>query len=355
MSLRGIGSSSGPSRNETRTQNRDFGTSSQKSQAPERESLTRVGDNTFAGGVRKEALNRVFDKAQAGGEHLTNSFGVGSQAPQLVENSVSQRLPGNSLTTDVAPAYVANENSGQIDPAVVQRSGYYGLTGEQQAAVRADMARFGATESYRASDLTAQGRARITQLVFNVSVYSQQNPELTSVRNSLDKVLSGELPLGTYNEPGRGTARVSDGRFEINLTEQDGINFDRDGHSIAQQANIFVHEVNHFLNGVTMHGTPDRFLDEYRAYIVGQEAGGEPLSEDVQRIALDQMFQNSNYAHLQQLRSNDQRFDRVIDSLYADLDGRPPVLTTPEEVRQRLFDAGISSHYIRTAGNIDNH
>ena len=58
-----------------------------------------------------------------------------------------------------------------------------------------------------------------------------------------------------------------------------------------------VHEANHFLNGKTSNGTPERFLDEFRAMVVGIEAAqGHPVSPQQQKKIIDELVDGSNPA-----------------------------------------------------------
>jgi hypothetical protein len=140
---------------------------------------------------------------------------------------------------------------------------------------------------------------------------------------------------------------------------------------VAQASNEYidtlVHEANHKLNGITTAGTADRFLDEYRAAVVGQEAAlGRTLTPAEQRASVDNLVDGTNpdYAHLANLYNTDAKFKAGVDAIYAALNGTPhpahgsPVpaaAVSPEDARARLLAAGNASPYLNTAGNVDNH
>lgn len=225
---------------------------------------------------------------------------------------------------------------------------FQGLTETQQAAVVADLEKIAETESYGDED-NVEDKAYMLDLISGTSVYSRQNPDIISVRNSLDKVLSGEIKLDVYYKDD-GLNGFADGET-ISMNRRS--NESRD---ITGQLDTFVHEVNHILGGDTDAGTPERFISEYRARVVGREAGGQPFNADIERQSLEQLTTGGGtYQHLNDLYNDNEEFAAVIDAALAGLDEDPPVLTTPEQLRQNLHDAGFDSDYLETPGNIDNH
>ena len=240
---------------------------------------------------------------------------------------------------------------------------FYGLTETQRAEVLTDMETFATTESYKGEegglfgiggrDVSTENKTYLLGLIAGTSVYSQQNPNLATVSNSLDKILSGEITMVGYYDDGDGkytNGRASGNTMEMNL-------YANRNRSIGDQIDTYVHEINHISNGNTDAGTPERFLDEYRARVVGREAGGRQFNADIERDSLTQLSVNGGnaYGHLNDLYANNAQFRQVIDDALTKLNENPPVLTTPEQLRQNLLDAGFNSDYLNTPSNLDNH
>lgn len=59
------------------------------------------------------------------------------------------------------------------------------------------------------------------------------------------------------------------------------------------------------------------------------------------------------YRKLHELYNSDSRFKAAIDDMKKTLTDGTTI--DPEDARQRLLNAGISSDYLHQAGNLDNH
>ena len=127
-----------------------------------------------------------------------------------------------------------------------------------------------------------------------------------------------------------------------------------------------VHEANHFLNGKTSNGTPERFLDEFRAMVVGMEAAQRhPVTPQQQKEIIDELVDGTNagYRELHELYTDDDEFKAVVDGMYATLAGGPDgkghnlpgMRVSPEDARQRLQKLDPDSEYLKKPGNVDNH
>lgn len=254
-------------------------------------------------------------------------------------------------------AFDTHKGDNDVASGLIRLSGnadFRGLNQTQQSAVIADIDRYVTTDTYQ-DDTDVADRNYLFDLIAGTSVYSQQHPELTSVRNSLDRVLSNDLTIEAYTAASDPQYAGANGYVADSST----FRMNRDLNSvrpISGQLDTLVHEVNHIVNGETDAGTPERFLDEYGARVVGREAGGQPFSEAIQRASLDQLTSGGgSYQHLNDLYNSNADFKAVIDAVYADLNKTPPVLTTPEQLRERLLAAGFDSDYMQAPRNLDNN
>lgn len=298
--------------------------------------------------VQREVLSRL-DSNQGNTEAIDN----------LINLAKSAEFSGlsDSAAKTVLGAYDTHKEDGDVISGLIRLSGnseFRGLNETQQRSVFTDLEKYVGTDTYK-DDQDVADRAFLLDLVVGTSVYSQQHPELTSVRNSLDRVLSGELKIEAYTAASDPNYAGANGYVKDSST----FRMNRDLNStrpISGQLDTLVHEVNHIVNGETDAGTPERFLDEYGARVVGREAGGQPFDAAIQRASLDQLTSGGgSYQHLNDLYNNDADFRAVIDAVYADLNKTPPVLTTPEQLREKLLAAGFDSDYMQTPRNLDNH
>lgn len=295
--------------------------------------------------------------AQQGNQEATDNL------IRLTSNADFAKLP-EATQKRMLEAFDANAEDSVFTDGLIStaaKTDFTGLTPAQQNQVISDMQDFAKTGSYNRQeggflgigrrDIPDDEKAYMLDLVGNMSIYSQQNPTITSVRNSLDKVLSEEIKLEAYSEPAKdgfitfGTASGDTMRMNMHADARRGV---------EKTIDTFVHEVNHIVNGHTDAGTPDRFMDEYRARIVGREAGGETFDAAMQREALDTLVKSGAYGHLKELYEENADFAAVIDDAYAGLNETPPRLTTHEQLRQNLVDAGFDTDYLTTPGNLDN-
>lgn len=229
---------------------------------------------------------------------------------------------------------------------------FQSLNPAQQAQVLNDIDRIAATESYTDTDDT--GKTYLLDNLGNTAIFSASHPNEVAVRNTLDKIASGEIRVETYSE----AADPKTGGITLGYTySNDVIYMNTHPDTQAFGANAFtdtlVHEVNHNQNPGGEHGTPDQFLNEYRAFYVGIDAIGNPPSAQRQ----DGIIQNllDSYPDIKELYDNNANFKQFIDNARAGLTKTPPELLNPETMRQALVDAGFSSDYLNTPGNIDNH
>lgn len=229
---------------------------------------------------------------------------------------------------------------------------FQALNATQQAQVLNDLDRIASTESYTDTDDT--GKNYLLDNLGNTSIFSAANPNEVAVRNTLDKIADGEIKVETYSE----AADPKTGGITLGYTySNDVIYMNTHPDTQAFGANIFtdtlVHEVNHNQNPGGAHGTPDQFLNEYRAFYVGIDAIGAPPSAQRQDAIIQNLL--DSYPDIRELYDNNADFKQFIDDARAGFAENPPRLLEPEAMRQALLDAGFSSDYLNTPGNIDNH
>jgi len=113
-------------------------------------------------------------------------------------------------------------------------------------------------------------------------------------------------------------------------------------------------------------GTAERFLDEYRATVVGREAGfGRPLTAADQLEIVDTLVGEANsYTHLSNLYQSDWHFKVAVNEIYdtlGTLHGNgiftPKATVSPALAATILYANGFKSDYMkagRNGGNLDN-
>lgn len=306
--------------------------------------------------VRQEILTRLENNA-------TNEKAVDNLL-NLVRDSSFQSLPADTQKAMLRAYDNRTEDTVFTDAlrGMAAEPRFAALNATQQAGVIGDMDRFANTESYKGTNgflgigghnPSAEDKRYLLDTIGNVSVYSAENPGIRSVRNTLDKVVSGDIKFNAYNEP------AEDGFITYGYADGNTITLNRHpdaARGIEGVVDTLVHEVNHILNPGTDAGTPERFLNEYRAWIAGIEASGETIDADTLRGILDNLGHSPNgaYDHLRELYNDNAEFRAVIDEVYAGLGETPPRLVDAEQMRQLLLDAGFDSDYLNTPGNLDN-
>lgn len=237
---------------------------------------------------------------------------------------------------------------------------FQALNAAQQAQVLSDLDKIADTETYKGEgglfghDVSDEDKTFLLDSLGNSSIYSAAHPNEVALRNTLDKITNGEIRVEAYSE----AADPNTGGITLGYTySEDVIYMNSHPDTQAFGANVFtdtlVHEVNHNQNPGGEHGTPDQFLNEYRAFYVGNDAVGNPPSADQQKDIIDNLL--ASYPDIKDLYDNNADFKKFIDDAQAGLDKTPPELLDPETVRQNLLDAGFSSDYLNTTGNVDNH
>jgi hypothetical protein len=245
---------------------------------------------------------------------------------------------------------------------------YTALSPSDRAAVLRDMIQLHGTRSYREAEGGNRAQAMV-EILGDVSAQSAAHPGGTAIRHTLDHVLQGRVTLklyyadvGPHHVFDFGWSKPGSGIISMNIDPRTRRVAERDN----EYVDTLVHEANHFLNGRTSNGTPERFLDEFRAMVVGMEAAqGHPVSPEQQKEIIDELVDGSNlgYKELHDLYTGDDEFKAVVDGMYATLAGGPDgkghdipgMRVSPEDARQRLQKLDPDSDYLSKPSNVDNH
>jgi hypothetical protein len=325
--------------------------------------VTSAGFHDMGAGASRDALMGALNRHAA-------DTGFADRLAKLANDPGLLALNDKAKEAKLFERYGKDNSFAQGVDTVLASAKYTGLSGADRAKVLDDVVKLSDTKSYKDESNAANKRA-LVEIVGDISAFSAANPGNATLRNTLDQVVDGNIKLGLYQRP----TFTSGGQtfFNWGMADAHGIylNIDPTVRSVAQAQNQYIdtlaHEVNHKLNGVTTAGTADRFLDEYRAAVVGREAAlGRSLTPAEQRAAVDNLVDGTNpdYAHLAHLYNTDAKFKAGVDAMYTTLNGAtdaatgtttPAAAVSPEDARARLLGAGNSSPYLNTAGNIDNH
>jgi len=298
-------------------------------------------------------------------EHPTNAAFTG-RLVKLINDPGFMALNDSSKETKLLDAYSNDKDFAKGVDTLLANGRYTALGGADRAKVLGDVIKLRDTASYK--DASATEQQALVEIVGDISAQSAARPGNTTLRNTLDQVVDGKIKIGLYERDPLGG-----GIYNWGKADADGIylNVESRTRTAAASSNKYVdtlvHETNHKLNGTTKSGTADRFLDEYRAAVVGKEtAWGRALTPSEQKAVIDNLVDGTNpdYAHLANLYNHDAKFKAAVDAMYTAVNGTtdasgtvttPPATVSPEDARQRLRSAGNDSDYLKKAGNLDNH
>ena len=323
------------------------------------DNLTQVVTSQGFNGAAQPTRDQIL---KTFGDHATDA-GFAGRLTHLINDAGFDKA-GNSTQLDLLKTYGSDSHfAAGLDNAMTTNPAYAALDAAGRAKVLDDLTKLSKTNSYK--DSSDADKQDLVEIVADVADFSAANPSNTITRNSLDHVVNGDIKLQLYDKaPSGGLIEYgySDGK-DIFLNHNAAVR--TSGFGNDQYIDTLAHEANHHINGDTNYKTPDRFLDEYRAAVVGHEARlGRPLNASEQLAVLDNLVgTHSAYKNLRDQYLNDPTFKAVCDGIRATLTGStdpathvttPPATVDPEAVRQRLLDGGISSDYLKKAPDLDN-
>jgi hypothetical protein len=297
-------------------------------------------------------------------EHPTSAAFTG-RLIKLINDPGFMALNDASKETKLLDAYSTDKDFAKGVDTLLASGNYGALGAADRAKVLGDVIKLRGTDSYK--DASASQQQALVEIIGDISAQSAAHPTNTALRNTLDQVVNGKIKVGLYERD-----PLPGGFINYGKANASGIylNIEARSRASAVATNEYVdtlaHEVNHKVNGITTAGTADRFLDEYRAAVVGTEtAQHRSLTPAEQKGVLDNLVDGTNpdYAHLADLYKNDAKFKAAVDGMYTAFNGTKdaagavttaPVTVSPEDARQRLRTAGNDSDYLKKAGNLDN-
>lgn len=234
---------------------------------------------------------------------------------------------------------------------------YPTLTDANRKTMAADMTKFLGTKTY--INLTTTDKDFALGVIGDLSAHSAKHPTFKTAKNTLDQFLNEKIDMKFVNfDPKSKVAALADGKtIQFNVAGHGALLLNTD-----QVITTSAHEVNHIVNGKTPPGTPERFLDEYRAYYMSDSALGQNLpNTDRMKRALNSLSTKGEpgdgYDHVRKYYKDNPEFKKVVDQLIVDVNKTPPQFTDPEKLRLllRALPGNDKSAYLNTAGNMDNH
>lgn len=246
----------------------------------------------------------------------------------------------------------------------------YALNGmaKNPGAQADDLLRFTATASYRGFSRAQKQQGQ--QIIGLLSADSTLNPSHNPIaRNTLEHLVTGSVELGlpTRAQLKRDGFTEEDLNTLYGFADENRMNFNIYRPGILNDREAIVttaaHEINHVINdrgNYTEPVSPERALDEYRAWYVETSAYGvSPPPLEYMKGVWENLFgEKAGYENLRELYVRDPHFKEVADQVKADLERG--LLTDPEAFRLALAkligkDPFIqNSNYLIMPGNLDN-
>ncbi len=304
--------------------------------------------------AQTEILNRLDSKQgnNAATDNLIN----------LAKNADFAKLPVETQR-EMLKAFDNNKEDSVFTQGLITTAGkseFQTLNPAQQAQVLDTLDKLADTESYKSGGGEEDaGRAYLLDHVGDTAILAANESGNAAVHNTLDKILSGEVKFEFYSTPSDPkTGATNFGKNNGNGVLQINIHPDANNDAVwgaNKFTDTIVHELNHQLNPDADHGTPEQFLNEYRAFYVGIDATDGTTTPDAatQKGIIDNLL--NVYPDIKDLYDNNEDFKKFIDAAKAGLDKTPPELLEPEAMRQALLDAGFDDDYLKKTGNTDNH
>jgi hypothetical protein len=246
----------------------------------------------------------------------------------------------------------------------------YSLNGlaKNIGALSADILQFTKTPSYQSFNRMQKQQGQL--VIGLLSADAAQNPSHNPMsRNTVLALTTGNVELGlpTKKELLEGGFTSADLESLYGFADGNTMYFNvyRPGllDSREDMVRTAAHEINHVLNdrtNDTEYDTPERALDEYRAWYVENFAVGinPPSVEYMQGVWENFFSPNAGYDNIRDVYVKDPAFRKIVDQIKTDLDRGK--VTDPETFRKSLAnligkDPFIKNpRYLTTPGNLDN-
>lgn len=299
-----------------------------------------------------------------------------TKSPNFTSLQNSQKaIITNALASNPGNTDLQSQFQKMIDAPKFQslpmRDKTYALSGlAQSPGARADdLLRFTQTTSYQkfSGPQRQSGQMIMGVLSADASLNPSHNP---MSRNTVELLASGNVLMGlpTKSQLKRDGFTDADLQGLYGFADGNKMNFNMYLPGLLQNRvdleRTAAHEINHVVNdrvSDTDGVTPERALDEYRAWYVENFAVGikQPTVEYMRDVYDNFFGPNAGYDNIREIYQKDPDFHAVIDTLKANLD--KGIVTDPESLRKMLVpligkDKFITNpKYLMTPANLDNH
>ncbi|MBI4853772.1 MAG: hypothetical protein HY819_18415 [Acidobacteria bacterium] len=311
--------------------------------------------------------------AAAGGAVVTTTDVTRSAAFSRLSSS-QRSLINKTLSDNRNNSQLAAQFKEMIESPVFSRLSStekgYSLNGlaKNIGALSADILQFTQTNSYK--DFNRMQKQQGQLIIGLLSADAAQNPSHNPMsRNTVLALTTGNVELGLPSKVELKREGFTDadlqGLYGFAYENTMYFNVYRPGllDSREDMVRTAAHEINHVLNdrtNDTEYDTPERALDEYRAWYVENFAVGiNPPSVDYMQGVWENFFSpNAGYDNIREVYVKDPAFRKIIDQIKTDLDNGK--VTDPEAFRKSLAsligkDPFIKNPtYLTTPGNLDN-
>lgn len=299
------------------------------------------------------AIDNLLEMVKSGG------FNGASKDTQI---AMLKALGNHSEDANFREALVNLSNNGD----------FTALDAAAQATVISNLDRFANTESYKGKDgswffnmgahsVSDSDKKLLLDEIGKVAIFSAQNPTNTIIRNTLEHIVGGDVHLNLYEEKPEVRNGIIYSEYG-NAGDSTTVNLNKltIGNDFHQFVDTLAHETNHVLNAranggdLSEYDKPERFIDEYRAFITGLEGDGQSLSGSDIKSILDNLCHTKEaaYPNLRELYDNDETFRGVIDQAYKDADSGQFI--SADDMEKRIIAAGLNSDYLDNTDNTDN-
>jgi hypothetical protein len=227
-----------------------------------------------------------------------------------------------------------------------------------------DLDTFATRPSYTDSKLKDDDRTFLLEKIRKTSIFSGKNIANSIVRNTLNNIVSGNIPIELTDDKSK-TCGDPDGgiTFGCNLPGSKTVYINKSANDAVYENFIetLCHETNHALNNsiVLPANVLDKFLNEYRAHIVGELGRGNILTAALVKKFLDKLGHDraktpKAYIELADFYENKKfpDYKALIDQAYKDADKK--TIVDAAEMRKRLIAIKYGTPYVVGTNNTDN-
>lgn len=283
---------------------------------------------------------------------------------------ISSTLEKNRDNPSVISEFKAMLNNPAFFSKVSTNDRSYIINGlaKNPGALSSDLIQFTQTGSYKGFSKSQRQQSQL--IIGLLSADAALNPTHNPMsRNTVGLLVSGNVDMGVPTKAELKKEGFTDADLQGLYGFADGntmyFNVYKPGllDSKEDMERTASHEINHVVNdrtNDTEYDTPERALDEYRAWYVENMSVGisKPTISYMQDLYQNFFGPRAGYDNIRDVYTKDPDFHKVIDDLKANLD--KGIVTDPETLRQSLAaligkDKFIKNPaYLTTPANLDN-